>query len=114
MFLLDSLESRVHFERLCDCLSGFGIEVVVTETASKGEGERKEVGKEEAKVSVRIPKERVKQGRPLQECKVWFVRGGRCSYSILWSVVFTLSASAIALPASAPSTFIARLQAKRT
>ena len=44
-FLLDALESRVHFERLCDCLSAFGSEFVAEETASKEEAERKEVGK---------------------------------------------------------------------
>ena len=64
-FLPDALESRVHFERLGDCLAGFGIDDVVPETASKAEAEEKWGGKEEAKVSVRISKERIKQGRPL-------------------------------------------------
>ena len=55
-FLLDALESRVHFERLCDCYSAFGSDCVGSETSSKEEAERKRLGREEAKVSVRIPK----------------------------------------------------------
>ena len=76
-FLPDALESRVHFERLGDCLSAFVAKVVPFETARKGKQREKRLGREEAKVSVRIPKERIKQGRPLQECKVWFVCGGK-------------------------------------
>ena len=49
MFLPDALESRVHFERLCKCLSGFGIELVAVETAGKEEAEGKEVGKGRSK-----------------------------------------------------------------
>ena len=60
-------------------------------------------------------KERIKQGgRPLQECTVRFVCGGRCSYSMLWRVVFTLSASANAMPPSAPRSLPLSLQAKET
>ena len=57
-FLLDALESRVHFEHLSECLSAFGTEfvAVASDSASKEEAEGKEVGKEEATVSVRIPK----------------------------------------------------------
>ena len=74
----------------------------------------KRLGREEANVSVRIPKSGSKQGRLLQECKAWFVCGGRgVSYSMLWRVVFTLSAFAIAFPPSAPSLLKLRLQAKR-
>ena len=72
-FLLDALESRVHFEHLSECLSTFGSDFVSVETASKEEAEGKEVGKGEANVSGHILKERIKQGRPRQECKVWFV-----------------------------------------
>ena len=49
MFLLDALESRVHFERLSDCLPGFGTEFVKIKTARKEEAERKEVGNERSK-----------------------------------------------------------------
>ena len=80
-FPLSSLQQRpriILLEFVCvavapgnlDGCFGFTVAVVVTETASKGEAEGKEVGKEEAKVSVRIPKERITQGRPFQECKV--------------------------------------------
>ena len=90
---------------------GFTVKVVAPETASKGTQGEKRLGKEDAKVSVRIPKERIKQGRPLQECNVWFLCR-KVSYLIRWSVVFTLSASATAFPASASRQFSLRLQSK--
>ena len=40
-FLLDALESRVHFEHLGDCLAGFGSDVVVPETKTN-KGKRKQ------------------------------------------------------------------------
>ena len=61
-FLRDALESRVHFERLCDCLSAFGIEVVLVETASKEEAEGKKVGKGRSK-SQRAHSKRAGQGK---------------------------------------------------
>ena len=44
---------------------------------AKKKQREKRFGRDEAKVSVRIPKSGSKQGRPLQECEVWFVCGGR-------------------------------------
>ena len=62
MFLLDALESRVHFECLCECLSGFGIDVVFSETASKKEAEETEVGKGRSKRQ-RVHSKRAEQAR---------------------------------------------------
>ena len=111
MFLRDALESRVHFERLCDCHSAFGSKV--TETASKEEGEGKDGEKKEAKVSVRIPKRGSSKVVRFRNARCCLFCGEGCSYLMLWRVVFTLSASAIAFPPSGPSLVSMRLQAKR-
>ena len=78
VFLLDALERRVHFERLSDCLPTFGSKFGVSETARKEKVEEQEVGMGRSKSQRAHSKKRIKQGRPLQECKVWFVFVEEC------------------------------------
>ena len=75
-FLLDALESRVHFEHLGDGLAALGSELVAPETTKtkqkrkKESKDKKRMGKERGK-SQRVrkcAKERIKRGS-LQECK---------------------------------------------
>ena len=78
--------------------------------------EKKRLGKEKEKVSAceNVPRSRSSVVR-FRNVKGFFFGGEWCvSYSMLWRVVFTLSASATALPASAPSVLPARLQKNKT
>ena len=116
MFLLDALESRVHFEHLSEGLPGFGTEtVVVSETASKGKKRETRLGtgrkkQKSAGAFQKSGSSKVVRFRNARRYLLLLRQG--VSYLMLWRVVFTLSASATAFPPLEPSSLFSRLHAK--